>query len=305
MKYLLSVILTLCFISQLDTAIAGRRDKRDADPKKEVHYDEDKHRCVNLDGEIGWRKVYKIADCTDFRGKKVNWLFKWRLYWSKNIRGSNWSDTEYSKLRLKSKKLEGSSFVKSVLHETKFDRSDISFSDFTEAELDKARMKRIIAEGVQFNKANLHGSIATGSRFSWSDFSDSFLHAVDFSSSVGSLVKFERADILNAIFRECEFVQASFLSASIKNSDFRNCNLEKTNLNGADFTNSDLRGIKLKEVTVIEAVFHNTDLRGADLSNVDLSTALMRFAKFNDNTILPEGIDKETAVNDLGMVYAE
>lgn len=92
-------------------------------------------------------------------------------------------------------------------------------------------------------------------------------------------VHLEGADLSEADMQEVDLFEAQLVDADLRHTDLRNAVLRRANLKSAN-----LQGANLQDVDLQEA-----DLRGANLAEANLLQAELHRAKFDDQTILPDG----------------
>ncbi len=81
-----------------------------------------------------------------------------------------------------------------------------------------------------------------------------------------------------------------FFSCSIRNAGLRGAHLAK-----AVFKDADLRGSVLRGADLSAASFENADLRGTNMAGAICAGSIFRGAKYDDSTVLPDGLDPARA----------
>lgn len=152
-----------------------------------------------------------------------------------------------------------------------------------------------------FVNRGLNGADFTNANLDYADFTGASLKKAIFKNAAINYTNFNRNDLTGA-----DFTGASG-SVGLQNSGIRfaYCNLHEANLQGltVEFrAGCDLTGANLRNAVIL-GVLLETDLRGADLRGANLRVRIgqgnppTRFqgAKYDDNTVWPEGFDIESS----------
>ena len=86
---------------------------------------------------------------------------------------------------------------------------------------------------------------------------------------------------------------------SLEGADLSDLNLEGANLSHANLFGSSMSNSILRGANLSGADLSGSDLRGADLRGADLSEAVLVFASYNEETVMPPGVDPKAH----GMIY--
>lgn len=107
------------------------------------------------------------------------------------------------------------------------------------------------------------------------------------------------ADLRSTRLRYARLRKGDLGQASLRGADLRNADLVQANLNGADLTDANLqsadfieaqlRGTRLKRADLSGAFLSYADLCGANLTDAKLIGAELKYAKFDSDTLLPDG----------------
>lgn len=124
-------------------------------------------------------------------------------------------------------------------------------------------------EGAIFNRANLSNAILSA-----------YLNGADLGE----------ANLCGAYLNYANLINTNLSGANLSNAKLCMANLVHANLVGANFYKADLSGARL-----IGAFMRGTDLSSAKLEGANLSEALLGNAKYDQNTIWPEGFDPDAA----------
>jgi hypothetical protein len=92
-------------------------------------------------------------------------------------------------------------------------------------------------------------------------------------------VHLEGVDLSQAEMPEADLFEAQLFTANLSHANLQNAVLRRANLQAADLQDANLRETDLQDA----------NLRGADLTGADLQDANLQGAKFNSQTILPDG----------------
>lgn len=159
---------------------------------------------------------------------------------------------------------------------------DLRGHDFEEADL---------ADVVLAN-ANLQGANLKGANLRRAD-----LRGADLEGAVISRTVFDSADLRNATLRNTDMGWVNLGSTDLRGADLRGARVacrDCSSLSVALFTNfsgADLRGVDFGKTFIKGALMEGADLRGADMALTHGWPASLRYAKYNDRTRLPAGID--------------
>lgn len=220
------------------------------------------------------------------------------------LQGARFREADLSRLRLADADLTGADFhfadlreaqlTRALLIEADLSQAKLSLADCNEANLYSARMNGVLARQAHFRKAN---------------FRKADLRHADFYQAELAEARFQHADL-----REASLFMANLSDAGLRHADLRKANfgfcrliqarLQDTLLRGANFASadlsrSDLRGCRLGNVSLSRARLEGARLSGADFHGADLSlcsdlpSAFLHNARFDGETLFPEGFDPE------------
>jgi len=141
---------------------------------------------------------------------------------------------------------------------------------------------------------DLRGIFAVGCLFSNAsllqvDMSMANLERSNFENASLDSVNFEEANLRSAYIRNASMKVSRLLCAKMEFVDARNVNLESSNMWCAELKSASLRGANLKSADLRNAQLESADLRNANLEHVKVSGAIFIDAKYNCDTIFPEG----------------
>ena len=178
--------------------------------------------------------------------------------------------------------------------------------------LDSAEDERFILIGVNLEDANLAGSKLVNSKLSGvrliganlagaklvnADLSDAILVRANLSDA-----RLAHADLSNANLSGARFPSARLEGVQLEDANLTDAILSDTQLPDANLTNANLSGAiltnaNMNKVGLFRANLAGANLCGADLSfAVDLPTATLHGARFNDDTLWPEDFPAEAAI---------
>jgi hypothetical protein len=112
------------------------------------------------------------------------------------------------------------------------------------------------------------------------------------------------AELNGANLHHANLQEANLMYAQLAYANFGSSNLYFINLHGADLTDANLSFTILSGADLSSSSVANANLLMADLTNADLSDmagwedAFWLAARYNDNTVLPDGMDPDL----LGMI---
>ncbi len=133
------------------------------------------------------------------------------------------------------------------------------------------------------------------------EISSNYLHLEEYQLSWAD---FNNFDLSNSTFIHCNLGWASFNFANLSYtvftgsnlvpSSFVNANLDHTNFNGCHLIYSDFRQSILNYVSFANAILAGANFMGCDLRSCNMSGIALRFAKYDQYTLWPEGINPVT-----------
>jgi uncharacterized protein YjbI with pentapeptide repeats len=151
-----------------------------------------------------------------------------------------------------------------------------------------------------------------------------FLSQIDLSNSVLNYANLEEVDLSNAILRKSSLVKANLFRANLWGADFTKADLSSANVTGAtiaganfayaNLSKANLSGVKLLGTIIAnpgqnintlaiakanKVNFHGANLTGAFFMGVDLSSAHLEGAVYDDKTNLSPNFDPVKA----GMIH--
>jgi uncharacterized protein YjbI with pentapeptide repeats len=142
--------------------------------------------------------------------------------------------------------------------------------------------------------ADLRGAKFVNARLYRTRLVSATLVAADLRRADLSLADLSLADLRGAILTEADLTGANLSRGNLFKADLSGTNLNLADLSGADLSLADLSGADLSSAILTKADLTGADLSfsdliGADLSGVILIGADLKGAKFNEQTILPDG----------------
>jgi len=163
-------------------------------------YEETLKYCIDIHGNPGFNNNNKIGSCTEFKYKEFDWLFKFRLFFHKDLRGSSFMEVQQEGIPLKKKNLEGCKFNGAILRSAHFEKSRLAFVDFRHADLDSAHLNGLTAMNGNYDRANLYGT----------NFSLSNLDNSTFKQATAMAL-----DMTGVHCQNCDFTQANLSQAKL------------------------------------------------------------------------------------------
>ncbi|PJF39740.1 MAG: hypothetical protein CUN55_13675 [Phototrophicales bacterium] len=188
--------------------------------------------------------------------------------------------------------LRKTKFIGAKLIRTNLNNSDLSGADCKDAQLENVKfnadttIKKTDFERVDFTQVDL-----VGIRF----LEDTILRKAQFKGDMRG-VHFDGVDL-----REAEFEGVNLSGATITNCKAQRAKLNNADMTGADLSNSEfeyaeMRRAVLKDANYEGANFYSAELFGANFTKtpskegfIDVHEAVFIEAKFNSQTVLPDG----------------
>ncbi len=151
-------------------------------------------------------------------------------------------------------------------------------ADLQEVDLANADLRGADLAGAALNKADLRGA----------DLRDADFHLTDLSS----------ADLRGARLRGADLRFALILGTDLRGADLRDARIacRDCGTHTGMFSNlfrADLRGADFGRSRIDDSIFEDADLRGANFADTRGLPLSMRGAIYNDDTVLPVGIDPD------------
>lgn len=143
-------------------------------------------------------------------------------------------------------------------------RDNFSYAKFTGANLEHCEIRDAVLDATDFQSAILSFASLVNSRG----------HRATFSYANMNCVDMHNANFFSACLEHADLQHASMVSTKLIFAHMWDANLNGADLTSADLTNADLT---------------NADLRGANLQNAKLTNAILVGARFDSNTIMPNG----------------
>lgn len=158
-----------------------------------------------------------------------------------------------------------------MVHEGKFDASDLRGSDFSTSGLSHSSYKCSDLRDVKFDGADLTGAI-----YNMSDLNNVNLVGANLTGA-----KFIMTDIRGVCFDGANLTKAKFNMSDIRNAGFKNCILDNT-----EFNSCDLSGVCFDNLVFNNTIFNKTALtktsfRNAVLRNVSFKGCFKSYFKIN------------------------
>lgn len=176
-----------------------------------------------------------------------------------NLELANLENADLTGANLNGANLKEASLLNAILQDTNFENAN-----FSEANLNGAFMIRANLQSAYLWQANLSGANLMGTNMKNANLENASLQAL---SMIG-------VDLENAILLRANLEGTNLATANLCCADLRLANMEDTYLGEAD-----LRGANLKQAK----------LRGAILASTETGNSKVFQAKFDENTILPNG----------------
>jgi len=277
----------------------------EASASERVEYNGLSHRCEreNGNGDRAFRISGGIGPCRDLTNISQNFLFHWRLYFSKDLKGIGLFGGKRKKVRLKNKNLEGSLFSETEVEEINLRKSQLSYIEIIQSKLINADISKASGRDLKILASNLHGANFNRSDFKKVNFEESILTSINFEFGSCLGCSFNRVRLGQAKLNNLTLTESSFEFADGPFVSFENAELTKAQFKGANFSNGNFQSATLKGADLRETTLLNADLRSADLSEASYDeNTQWRLAKFNLSTRLP--FTAEEALS-FGMILAE
>ena len=121
------------------------------------------------------------------------------------------------------------------------------------------------------------------------DFAQLDLNTLDLKQAYLSEAKFDKARLINVNLQKANLSRSTFKNANLSKALLRNANLSQAILDSANLQGADLRGANLKRAYLRNANLKGANLCGADLTGAKVTQGQLISAKFNWQTVLPNG----------------
>ena len=114
--------------------------------------------------------------------------------------------------------------------------------------------------------------------------------------------------VLSGTLAGQNFSRSQLGHAALQGQDLRGADFSQSEMTAANFTNADLRGVNFQCTTLwfvnfsgarldgsdfSEAFLPGAKLQGVDLRGANLATAELRHARYDEQTLWPEGVDPQ------------
>ncbi len=110
--------------------------------------------------------------------------------------------------------------------------------------------------------------------------------------------KYELYDLINRSgplwLEKADFSEADLFDVDLNGAELGEANFTRADLSSANLTGAFLFGANMTGANMTGADLSEADLRGADLSEVNLTKAILKGAKYNEDTKWPEDIYPES-----------
>jgi len=93
------------------------------------------------------------------------------------------------------------------------------------------------------------------------------------------------------VYDNCKFKMKDLRGADLTGADLFEADLTGADLFGADLTGAELRHANLRHANLRHANLRHAKLRGWLLGGLEMSSADLRHAKYNEHTLFPDGFD--------------
>ncbi len=177
-------------------------------------------------------------------------------------------------------------------------------TDLTNAQLPLANLTGAILEHSNLTNANLSGAKLVGAKL-WevtlrnaelhdADLSGAELWGADLRKSTLAQANFTSAELWNADLTEANLKSAILTNANLATANLTKANLTFAYLKGTDLTSAnlsdtDLTGVNLTYSELFEANLTNANFADTDLTGADMENTVLKDARFNQRTKLPDG----------------
>ena len=172
---------------------------------------------------------------------------------------------------------------------------------FRAADLRYANLRDVNLFGANLFGAKLRGTVLFGANLKDADIRDADLRDADLKDANLRDADLRGADLRGADSRGADLTDANLFGAHLLGTDLRGAVLNGANLKGVNLRTADLREVDLSCANLRKVNLRTSDLRGAVLKDVDLTGADLSDAKYDKETIFPDGFDPI----ERGMILVE
>ena len=125
----------------------------------------------------------------------------------------------------------------------------------------------------------------------WSNVGGQTIVIVEADTLVGADLR--QRNLAHADFRGADLRRADFAEARLEGAHFQNADLSEADFEGAHIWGGDFRGAHLRQTNFANASLVGARLQGVDLRDSNLHNTTLRFARYDESTLWPEGIDPQ------------
>ena len=187
--------------------------------------------------------------------------------------------------------LERSNFENAILDSVNFEEANLESANIRNASINFSCLLCVKMESVDARNANLESSNMWCAELKTASLRGANLRFVDLRNA-----QLESADL-----RSVRLESSDLRNANLNHINARNANLESSNMWCAELKTASLRGANLRFVDLRNAQLESADLRNANLEHAEVGGAIFVNAKYNCNTIFPEGF----VPGDHGMILID
>ncbi|WP_413162191.1 pentapeptide repeat-containing protein [Capilliphycus salinus ALCB114379] len=186
-----------------------------------------------------------------------------------NLTNANLTKATLDLANLRQAKLTHANLVEASLNAT-----DLSDADLCGADLQNVNLRGANLTGVNLSYANLKGANLQDANLAGANLSGVNLSHVDLSHANLSNANLEATNLYRV-----NFTHANLSAANLKNANLSEANLRSANLSYANLNSAILRRANLNRAVIIKAQICNADLTRAKLIEVELSEANLAYAQ--------------------------
>jgi uncharacterized protein YjbI with pentapeptide repeats len=180
--------------------------------------------------------------------------------------------------------------TRAVLHRLNGKRKGLVMRFLKEAGLINRKQPAVLLTGADLREVKLRNAGLGQSNLARANLANACLERAILNET-----NLTRANLSEADLRSAQLCSALLGRANLSKADFRKANLRKAELIRADLRGADLRKATLENTKLNGADLRETDLRGTKFGETDLSGAKLDGARYDTQTVWPEGFDASKA----------
>ncbi|MEL7038684.1 MAG: pentapeptide repeat-containing protein [Cyanobacteria bacterium J06592_8] len=157
--------------------------------------------------------------------------------------------------------------------------ASLNASDLTHADLCKANLQNVDLRGAKLTGVNLSSANLQGANLKDANLAGANLSGVNLTNADLSHANLEGANLEGANLDRVNLVQACLNAVNLKNANLSEANLKNASLKEANLNGAILRQVNLNHAVMTGTQIRNADLTRAKLVEVDLSEASLTSAQ--------------------------